>query len=437
MPANSGTNFDFARAEAVTKYVYGSKLEELTPESTKVADEFDFAPAAQQLGRKFYQPVEPARSTGFTFNADGSAFTLNRSRAPQELTAEILGSEMVVRETMSYAMMQRALSGDTKTAAGLKAFVQATSSTFKRLSRGGKYVREAQLLYGAGGAPSTASAGLGVVSATTGSAGANLVVTMEPKHWATALWAGSEGGAFDIYSAAGAKRNMLGTDEGSVYVLSAVDSLNYKLTFTTFAGNNVTTVVPTDVIFFEGARTKECLGFVDACSQTTLWGINTASWNLWKPQTIDVGGMATFEVIMEGTARVADIGFQGTLNIHVSPATWKDICDDQAALARWVNKSGGGVTAGFEEISYVGQTGKVKIIPNIYVKRGLMFGFPEGYCKRIGSTDLTFTMPGYGKMLRELENVAGVEARVYSDQAPFVERPAWSLLYTGVVNSGD
>jgi hypothetical protein len=140
---------------------------------------------------------------------------------------------------------------------------------------------------------------------------------------------------------------------------------------------------------------------------------------------------------MEGTARVADIGFQGTLNIHVSPATWKDICDDQAALARWVNKSGGGVTAGFEEISYVGQTGKVKIIPNIYMKRGLMCGFPEGYCKRIGSTDLTFTMPGYGKMLRELENVAGVEARVYSDQAPFVERPAWSLLYTGVVNSSD
>jgi hypothetical protein len=26
---------------------------------------------------------------------------------------------------------------------------------------------------------------------------------------------------------------------------------------------------------------------------------------------------------------------------------------------------------------------------------------------------------------------------VYSDQAPFVERPAWSLLYTGVVNSSD
>jgi hypothetical protein len=436
MPTTSGTNFDFARAEAVTKYVYGEKLEELTPESTKIADEFDFAPAAQQLGRKFYQPVEPARSTGFTFNADGSAFALNRSRAPQELTAEILGSEMVVRETMSYAMMQRALSGDTKTAAGLKAFVQATSSTFKRLSRGGKYVREAQLLYGAGATPTTASAGLGIVAATTGSAGTSLVVTMTPAQWATALWAGSEGGAFDIYSNAGVKRNAAGTDETSVYVLSAVDSLNYKLTFISLAAN-VSAVVPTDVIFFEGARTKECLGVVDAATQTTLWGISTTAWNLWKPQTIAVDGMATFEVIMEGTARVADIGFQGTLNIHVSPATWKDICDDQAALARWVNKSGGGVTAGFEEISYVGQTGKVKIIPNIYVKRGLMFGFPEGYCKRIGSTDLTFTMPGYGKMLRELENVAGVEARVYSDQAPFVERPAWSIQYTGVVNSSD
>lgn len=436
MPLTSGNNFDFARAEAVTKYVYGDKLEELTAESTKVADEFEFSPAAQRLGRKFYQPVEPARTMGFTFNSDGSAFALNRSRAPQELTAEILGSEMVARETLSYAMMQRALSGDTRTAAGLKAFVVATSSSFKRLSRGGKYVRELQLLYGAGATPTATSGGLGIVLNTTGSAGTSLVIQMDPSNWATAIWAGSEGGSFDIFSNAGVKRNAAGTDETSVYVLNSVDSATYKLTFTSLAAN-VSAVVATDVIFFEGARTKECVGFVEATTQTTLWGISTASWNLWKPQTLTVGGMATFEVIMEGTAKVADIGFQGTLNIHVSPATWKDICDDQAALARWVNKDGGNVTAGFEKITYVGQTGTVNIIPNIYVKRGIMCGFPEGYCKRIGSTDLTFTMPGYGKMLRELENTAGVEARIYSDQAPFVERPAWSLLYTGVTNSTD
>lgn len=436
MPLTSGQNFDFARAEAVTKYVYADKLEELTPDSTKLADEFPFVPAAQQLGRKFFQPVEPARSTGATFNADGSAFALNMSRAPQELTAEILGTELVVRETMSYAMMQRALSGDTRTSAGIKAFVQATSSSFKRLSKAGKYFRECQIMYGGGPTPTTASRGLGVILAKTGSSGTNLVVIMDPKDWATLIWAGSEGGMFDIYSPAGTKRNAAGSGETSGYKLASVDSKTYTLNFTSDAAN-VTAAVIGDVIWFEGSRGKDSVGYVEATTQTSLWGIAPASWNLWKPRTVDVGGMASFEVVMEGSAQVADIGFEGTLNVHVSPATWKDICDDQAAVARWVNKSGGEVTAGFDKITYAGQTGLVNIIPNFYIKRGIMAGFPEGLCKRIGSTDLTFTMPGYGKMLRELENTAGVEARIYYDQAPFIEKPAYSILYTNVTNSSD
>jgi hypothetical protein len=436
MPSGSGQDFNFARAEALTKYLYASKVEELAPESDKIAKEFEFVDAAQKLGRKFYMPVEPARSMGATHNSDGSAFTLNKSRAPSELTAEILGTELLLRETMSYAIMQRALSGDPGTKAGLKAFVQATSSTFKRLSKGGSYFRECDLLYGAGASPDATSKGLGIVLNTTGSSGTSLVIQMSAADWATAIWSGSENGAFDIYSTAGTKRNSSGSNETSVYVLASVDSVNYKLTFTSDA-TNVSNVVATDVIFFEGARSTTNLGIMEAATTTTLWGISTSTWNLWKPQTVAIGGMATFESIMEGTAKVADIGFMGTLNVHVSPATWKDINDDQTALARWTNKGGGKVTAGFEEIEYVGQTGTVRIKSNIYMKRGYAIGLPEGYCKRVGSTDLTFTMPGYGKMLRELENTAGVEARIYSDQAPFVERPAFMVNFTGISNSSD
>jgi hypothetical protein len=437
MPLTSGSNFDFARAEALTKYVYASKFEELAPDSDKTAKEFEFVPASQKIGRKFYQPVEMARSMGATFNRDGSAFALNRSRAPQELTAEIVGCETLVRETMSYAMMTRALEGANQGGkAGLKAFVQATASTFSRLAKGGSYFRECNLLYGAGDTPTTASAGLGVVGTITSAAGTTLVVTVPAASWATAIWAGSENGAFDIYSPAGVKRNAAGTDEQSVYVLSGVDPATYSLTFTSINANVIAVVVG-DVIFFEGARTKECLGVIDAASQTTLWGIPTATWNLWKPRTISLGGQLSFEAIMESTAQLADIGFMGTLNVHVSPAGWKDVCDDQAALVRWQNKSGGKVTMGFEEVEYVGQTGTVRIKSNIYMKRGIAACFPEGHCKRVGSTDFTFTLPGYGKMLRELDGVAGVEARTYADQAPFIDRPAFFALLTGITNSAD
>jgi hypothetical protein len=441
MPTTSGTNFDFARAEALTKYVYADKFEELAPDSDKTAKEFEFVPAAQKLGRKFYQPVEMSRSTGATFNRDGSAFALNRSRAPQELTAEIVGCETLIRETASYAMMTRALEGAAKGGkAGLKAFVQATQSVFNRLAKGGSYFRECNLLYGAGETPTTSSGGLGIVESITTASGTQLTVKLTVASWATAIWAGSEGGAFDIYSPAGVKRNAAGTDEQSVYVLSSaaggVSPSTYELTFASINAN-VVAVAPGDVIFFEGARTKECLGVIDAASQTTLWGISTTQYNLWKPRTIPIAGQLSFETVMEATAQLADIGFTGTLNAHVSPAGWKDIMDDQAALVRWQNKSGGKVELGFEEVSYVGQTGRVNIKPNIYIKRGICPIFPEGHCKRVGSTDFTFMMPGFGKMLRELDGVAGVEARTYADQAPFINHPSFYALLTGVTNSSD
>lgn len=437
MPTGSGTNFDFSRAEALTKYVYANKVEELAPESDKLAKEFPFVPAQQQVGRKFYTPVAPGRAMGVTKNSDGSAFTLNRSRAPQEYTAEILGNEILVRQTMSYAMMQRGLKGAEKGGkAGVKAFAQATVQTFSDLAKGGSYFRELDILYGTGASPLSTTGALGKVLNTTGSASTTLVIQMSAADWATAIWAGAENGAFDIYDSAGTKRNSAGSDETSVFVLTAVDSANYKLTFTSNA-TNVGNVVANDLIFFEGVRTKECLGFVDACSQTTLWGLSTSTVNLWKPKTVAIGGQLSFEGIMEASTLLADIGFMGTLNVHVSPAGWKDVCDDQAALVRWDNKSGGKVRMGFEEVEYVGQTGTVRIKSNMYMKRGIACGFPEGLCKRIGSTDLTYEMPGFGKMLKELDNTAGIEARVYADMGPFIERPGYSVLFTGISNSSD
>jgi hypothetical protein len=143
----------------------------------------------------------------------------------------------------------------------------------------------------------------------------------------------------------------------------------------------------------------------------------------------------TFERLMQGTAQSAAVGFNGTLNVHVSPQTWKDLCDDQTALVRHADQKGGKVTMGYEEIEFFGQTGKVRIKPNIYVQGGYAFGLPEGECMRVGSTDLTFEQPGYGKMIREMENLAAVEARIYTDQAFFCQHPGYMVYYTGIVNS--
>lgn len=434
MPATSGsgTNFDFSRAEALTKYVYAGKEEALAPESDKLAKDFPFQSGAQKLGRKYYMPVEPNRSMGATFNSDGSAFTLNTSRAPIELTAEVQGCEVLIRQSMSYAMMTRALEGG-EGKAGVRAFVSATNHTFKGLSKAGSYFRELSIAYGGG---STAAANLGAVAGVTSAVTTTLVITVAAADWATAIWAGSENGAFDIYSTGGTKRNSAGSGETTMFKLTAVNSSTYTLTFTSDA-TNVAAVQATDQIFFEGQRTKDCVGLVAAAGLTTLWGVSTTDYNLWKPQSVSVGGQATFESIMEGAVKVADIGFSGKMRIHMNPATFKDVNDDQVALVSHASKSSGKVTVGFDSITYQGPTGTFEMVPNIYIKRGIAFGIPSGECQRIGSTDLTYTLPGYGKMLRELDGTAGVEARIYSDQAPFITNPGHFVYYSGIVNSTD
>lgn len=83
------------------------------------------------------------------------------------------------------------------------------------------------------------------------------------------------------------------------------------------------------------------------------------------------------------------------------------------------------------------QAGKCKIIPSIYVKEGDAFGLAQGgYWKRIGASDVTFNMPGFGdQIFFILPSNAGVEARCYTNQAMFCDAIGKNFYISGIVNS--
>jgi hypothetical protein len=437
MTTATGTNRTYAVASSLLKKVYADRVEDMVPETDKMAKYLGFQAAEKQPGGGYIQPVTLSTEVGFTFNTDGGLFQLNKPIASTETYAEIQGSEFVGRTAMSYALLQRALKGDVTTRAGMRAFVQTTKDSVAKLLKGGSYAREAQLLYGGG---TTQDSNLGVVSATTGSATTSLVMTFTTATWCTALWAGREGLECDIYSTAFTKRNSAGTAAAgdNVFKVTTVDAANYKVTFTSNA-TNVSNVVATDFVVFAGAYQKEMLGIDAVCSKSgTVWNISNATYALWKPQSFPVGGQLTFEKVLAGINPIAALGFTGEIRVFVNPATWQDLAEDQAALVKHDDKSGGDVSMGYESIKFYGQCGVVSIEPHIYVKRGMAFGLPKGECQRIGSTDLTMQMPGYdGKLLRELEDYAGVEARCYYDQAFFCKHPAYMIKYTGITNATD
>ena len=433
MTLTTGQNFDVSRADVLLKQVYADKIVDMVPEAHLLADDIPFVESDKQNGNTYHQPVNLSYELGLTFNADGSAFALNQPKAALELDAQIKGSEIVNRVIMSYGILNRALKGDTSGREGMRAFINATKYKMKALVEGASFAREAVLLYGGGSGVGSA---LATVSATTGTSGTSLVVTVAEADWATALWVASVGVELDIYSSGGSKRNSAGSGATTVYTLTAVDAVNFKLTMTSEAATNVASVVATDQIFFAGARAKDMLGYIGACqSATTFWNIDPVANPLWKPQQTSVGGSLTFEAIMQGCTKVADIGFEGLLNVYVSPGGWQDLADDQAAMVSYASKSNGKVKLGFSELRFYSQTGEVAIKAHKLMKRGLALGLPDGECMRMGSTDITTNMPGVGKMVRELENTAGVEARVYTDQAAFCQKPAFMHLWNSITNS--
>jgi hypothetical protein len=291
MTVSTGTNADFARGFELLKRVYADKVEDLVPDSDRLAKDIPFVSPDKQQGQDYYQPVELTREGGATFWNTGAIQTLNQPLATQELSASIRGADIAIRAALSYTFIHSAMKQLDGSKAGARAFVNATKDRFAKLARGGSYFRECMLLYGGG----TAAAGnLGVVLNTTGSATTNLVVQMAAADYATAIWSGSEGLEFDIYSTAGTKRNSAGTTSDTVYKLAGTDPTNYRVTFTSHA-TNVSNVVATDQIFFAGARGNDALGFVSAASTTSgsLWGINVGTYGLWKPTVVPVGGAMT------------------------------------------------------------------------------------------------------------------------------------------------
>ena len=441
MTATAGTFADYSRGFELLKRVYADKVEDLVPESDVIAKKVPFISADKQNGQDYFQPVTLSRSGGYTWWNDGSVKTLNQPLAPEEVSASIRGSEFVNRIAISYKFMQAALKalGDGRSEASRRAFVNATKDQFSKMAKGTSYARECALLYGGGTTPGSTVAtfgGLGVILSKTGSSGTTLVVQVEPKHWAAAIWAGSKGLEFDIHAPGGTKRNTAGTTTDTVYKQTAVNVALKQVTFTSHA-TNVTAAAIGDIITFAGSRTQDMLGFLHAAltpAGTTLWNISTDN-ELWKPQVKAVNGALTLEVILDGMADLSNIGFDGDIDLMVSPKTFQSILNDQSALVSHSSgKTSGSLTLGFTDVTFKSPAGTVHLHVHKYMKEGYALGLPRDYCMRVGSTDITHTMPNFGKMFRELENAAGVEMRHYFDQAPFCKHASYMIVFTDIIN---
>lgn len=398
------------------KEVYPEGVPDLVPDLMKVQKTIGFS-KADMLGSQYVQPVRLAMPGGFTHaKGDGTAgaFSLNDSKAGTQQKATITANQILLRDQMSYEDAGKA-------AGGKRSFVQGTKFFYEGLQKSMRKRLEIMLLYG-----SQSVGTIGAYSASNASYGNQPTITVNTAQWAPQIWAGAEGSEIDVQTAA------TSTVRGSAVIVQ-VDIENKVLVLSA----TVTGAVANDQIYFKGNFGNEMLGIHGILNTNSKFGIDGGVYSLWKASASALSSTAlSFAAIKKAVGKAVAKGLDEDVTLFCNPGGWDDIASDIAAL-RTVDKSEvKRVEIGTEEIVFHSQNGKIEIVSHPMVKEGFAYGICTPYWKRIGAVDMQFGAPGFGgEVFFHLQTKAGVEARMYTNQAVFPERPGTSFVISGIVNT--
>jgi hypothetical protein len=393
------------------KETYADKVEHLVPEGVRLRNMVDFQSAAKQPGNIYHQPVVLTHEHGFTYGGvEGDAFLLNNAKAGVMRDAQIRGHEMVLRSYLSIGAVSR--SSNDKAA-----FVQATKLLVENMLKSFARRLEVQLMYG--------QEGLAEIESISGT-----VLSIEKEEFSPGIWSGGEGMLVQIYSDLSDSATLRGEAEVTAVSLDDRSVTLNSLPAGTTAG---------DHIFYKGAKGSEFAGLHKIITNTgSLFNISAASYNLWKGSIVDVGSdfagneaVLSFAKVEEAIARAVEKGLaDDKMTVLVNPRSWNNLLTEQAAKRQYdTSWDKAKVMNGSQAIEFYGQNGTIEIVSSIYVKEGFAYAFPKDDYMRIGSSDITFEMPGFeDKFFRLLENANGYELRAYTDQALFCRAPGRSVL---------
>lgn len=413
MAINAPSQNTVATLNGLFKEVYGDKVQNLVPDNVVLMNMIDFVPMEKQLGNLYHQPVILGHEHGLSYGGSaGTAFNLNDAIAGTVRDATIQGYEFLLRSQIAYAVAARSAGSKAAFERGTKLIVANMVRSFaKRL--------ETSLFYGA--------KELGLASgAMVGTA-----LTLSTASWAPGIWVGAENAQIEIYDSTGV----------TLRSVREIDGVNLETRTLTLDANDAT-VVAGDRIFWKGANGNEFKGLHAIMTETSsLFGINPSAFSLFRASEYSAGSAdLSFQKIQQAIARGVEKGLDEDVVCLVNPKTWSKLMTDQAALRMYDSSySMEKAENGAQAIKFFAQNGAVEIRPCTYVKESLAFILPPAELMRVGSTDITFKLPGVDNgeeaFFLPIPNVAGYEIRAYSDQALFCSAPGKLVLIKDIVNS--
>jgi len=264
--------------------------------------------------------------------------------------------------------------------------------------------------------------------------------------WATGIWASALNAQIQLFVVSTGA--LVSSGANSIFQVTSVNFTSFTVTVsgttTGIAALDTAASAPL-VIYFNGAATNslttwvEGVGLMKIASNTgTLFSIDSSAFPLWQGNTYDAGSAPlSFGKLQKAITLPGDKGLMGEdCTVLVPLTTFSDLLTEQAAARRYGDVKSKKMDNGADALEFYSPSGTMEIVPHPLVKRGQAIIYPTDSITRIGSSDLTFQLPGTSTdsyLQVPLGDFAGYQVRIWADNTIFAETPSHMCYITGIV----
>lgn len=431
--ANIGETLSTAAANF--KQVYDTEInKEVLPEEGVIQEEVNFVEANQRpaggSSSVWNEPVLAVLPSAFTYG--GGLQSWQTIVTSQLQYAFLGGSNIALQDAISFDTISGAMNSKGS-------FMDMSKYTLMALQKASRRQLESDLIYG--------GTGIGQTAVATNTSSTTETITITTSQWAPAIWSGFEGMPINFYR----------HDSPS----TKIGTGPYTFTSVTLSGANVQQVVITGTsgditsldtainssgytldIFVSNSNANQMVGLKNILTATgTLFGLSTSTYSVWQPNTFDCGNAPLSLGKIEDAAALASArgGKDLDLDVLTNPVNYANLVVEASSARRFDSSyKKDKLENGAKYLEYFGPTGTIRIINHAFVKQGEAFMVPLENCKRVGSIDLSFDLPGY-----QQQNALYVPSTVYTgillamftNQALFLKTPSYGVYLSNVVSS--
>ncbi len=426
------------------KTVYGTGLVQVLPESAIMQKRFPLSNSAAfpVVGDYFQALVLVQYPAGVSFLGQGTEATatndtLGEALAGKTLPAQVYGNMSVLSDNLNYFVLDRSAATDN----AKQSVLSALSLTGKSMAISLRNVLELEILHGRDGLGASA----GAIS--------TLTVTLDPATTSSGILSTLIG-----FRAQWMQSNLTSArtanDTSNYLTISAVDFSDPAaptLTMVATGTTNYAAITTGDVLYIAGSRgvavvatdtsvpQYEQIGLSLQLRATTgtQFAIDKAAYPGWRSNQMATVGPFNPSVVMNMAAKAASRGApSGKYICLVSPRAWA-VCNSALQVNEIFTNGSGSMQkkAGTDDIEVINDGMSIELVSHPFQKDGQAYLLPVDDVFRIGSTDMTFSIPGRSEGEEFWYNIPGRALMARQCRADFQVvclKPPFATIATGI-----